>query len=198
MTHERRKLLGALLSIALVSILVSACASAPSPVASMPEGDFRQRIVTQEVDGVRVSAGVPSAQESKALFGKPLYKRGIQPVWLKIENERDLPVSFLPVGLDPMFYSASEVAFIDQPESRAPVSLASRFFVDQAMQKLMVQPGDELSGFIFTRLDEGTKTFNVDLLDAERFTSLTFFIPVPGLARGLRLLRQGQVRREYR
>jgi hypothetical protein len=38
-----------------------------------------------------------------------------------------------------------------------------------------------MSGFIFTRLEEGTKAFNVDVSDAERFDTFTFFIPVPGL-----------------
>jgi hypothetical protein len=46
---------------------------------------------------------------------------------------------------------------------------------------LIVLPGEELSGFIFTRLDEGTKSFNVDVIFRGGFSTFPFFIPVPGL-----------------
>ena len=37
------------------------------------------------------------------------------------------------------------------------------------------------SGFLFTRLDEGTKAFNVDVVREGWFHTFTFFVPVPGL-----------------
>ncbi len=37
------------------------------------------------------------------------------------------------------------------------------------------------SGFMFTRLDEGTKAFNVDIIGDDWFHTFTFFVPVPGL-----------------
>jgi hypothetical protein len=55
-----------------------------------------------------------------------------------------------------------------------------QFFINQGME-LMVQPGQQLSGFVFTKLDEGTKAFNVDISGQDEFISFTFFIQVPGL-----------------
>ena len=46
---------------------------------------------------------------------------------------------------------------------------------------MLLPPGEELSGFVFTKLDEGTKAFNVDIAGKGGFNSFTFFVPVPGL-----------------
>lgn len=166
--------------MAAASSLLAACSAAPQPSAQMPEGDFRQRIQVQENAGVRVSAAVPSASESSDIFGKPLYKSRIQPVWLKIENDRDEVVTFLPVGLDPQYFSPLEVANLGRQGDEAPELLLDQFFIDQSIS-LVIPPGEELSGFVFTRLDEGTKAFNVDLASDGGFQTFTFFIPVPGL-----------------
>jgi hypothetical protein len=172
---------GTLPALACTSLLLlAACASAPEPVAPLPEGDYRARIQVQEDNGVRVSAAVPSASESRELFGKPLYERGIQPVWLKIENDRTVPINFLPVGLDPQYFSPLEVANLDRDDSSSPASLVDEFFIDQSI-RLLVLPGEQLSGFVFTKLDEGTKAFNVDIRTEDDFSTFTFFIPVPGL-----------------
>jgi hypothetical protein len=165
---------------AVTALVLSACASVPQPGAQLPEGDFRQRIQVQEEAGVRVAAAVPSASESRDIFGKSLYKKGIQPVWLKIENNREEVVTFLPVGLDPQYFSPLEVANLGRDRDKTPNLLVDQFFIDQSID-LLIRPGEELSGFVFTRLDEGTKAFNVDLAADSGFQTFTFFIPVPGL-----------------
>ena len=169
-------------ALLLCTLLLSACASSPQTASTIPEGDFRDRIQTQENEGIRVSAGVPSAKESQKLFGQPLYKRGIQPVWLRIENMRDVPVTFLPVGLDAKYFTPLEVANYGTADKKPPKDLVDQYFLDQSIS-LIIPPGEELSGFIFSKLDEGTKTFNVDIAGSgvEGFVTFTFFIPVPGL-----------------
>jgi hypothetical protein len=166
-------------------LLITACGSAPV-FNQIPEGDYRERIQTQETDRIRVSAAVPSARESEDLFGRRLYREGIQPVWLEIENNAETSVTFLPVGLDPEYYSPLEVASLGSGKPPSAENLVDRFFIDQSID-LMIDPGEKLSGFVFTKLDEGTKAFNVDISgrDAETgrptFDTFTFFIPVPGL-----------------
>ena len=161
-------------------LLLAACAAGPEPVNQIPEGDYRERIQVQEAAGLRVSAAVPSARESEELFGKPLYKKGIQPVWLKIENNRQKSITFLPVGLDPQYYSPLEVANLDEDVSGTSRPLVNQFFIDQSIS-LVIPPNEELSGFVFSKLDEGTKAFNVDVVGEDLFQTFTFFIPVPGL-----------------
>ena len=168
--------------LVVLVLMFSACASNPDVQDSDPESRFQDRIQTQESGGITVSAAVPDAKETQKLFGKDLYKRNIQPVWLSFKNQRDTPITFMPVGLDPTYYSPLEAANIDirtdrEVDSR---SLVNRFFLDQGMD-MIILPGEQLSGFIFTRLDEGTKSFNVDVVYKGGFETFPFFIPVPGL-----------------
>ena len=158
------------LVIACLLLAVSGYATAAEPAQKLEEGDFRERIQTQEKADVRVSAGVPSANETKELFGAPLYKRGIQPVWIKIENNRDEAISFLPVGLDPAYYSPMEAANIDLDEKKAGRldSLVDEFFFEQGMG-MSIPSGGTSSGFIFSEVEEGTKAFNVDVAGGGSF-----------------------------
>jgi hypothetical protein len=171
-----------LTSLLCFLLLVSACSSTPTTVPEY-EGDYRDRAQIQEKEGIRVTAAVPSAEESKTIFGKPLYKRGVQPVWLKIENNRDETVSFLSVGLDPAYFTPIEAANMDLKEKKQVSdkrSLINEQFFESGMGS-NVPAGGQRSGFVFTQLDEGTKAFNVDLIGESNFTPFTFFIPVPGL-----------------
>jgi len=161
--------------------LIVACSATPQPTPGM-EGDYLDRAQTQEKNGIRVTAGVPSAEESKNLFGAPLYRRGVQPVWLSIENSRDEHISFLPVGLDPTYFTPIEAANLDVNDKQAAKSGSSinqQFF--KAGLGMNVPPHGKSSGFIFSKLDEGTKAFNVDVISNSILVTFTFFVPVPGL-----------------
>jgi hypothetical protein len=172
-------------------LFLAACASAPTAHVNIPEGDWKARAQTQEENGIEVTAAVPSAKESKELFGMPLYKKGIQPVWLRISNKTDSRVNFLPVGLDPKYFTPLEVANTDlkDKDRENPTQIVDEFFMQQGLGSMAVAPGETRSGFIFSKLDEGTKAFNVDIVSASGsnestvadFNTFTFFIPVPGL-----------------
>lgn len=188
MFHSARLSQVTLLATAL--LFLTACASTSSTVYSVPEGDWKARIQTQQSSDIKVSAAVPSAKETQTLFGKPLYKQGIQPVWLEITNNRQKGVTFLPVGLDPQYYTPLEVAHnelkSDNRDTETPTTLVDMFFLNQGLGALQVGPGETRSGFIFSKLDEGTKAFNVDFAGDDPdgqtdFETFTFFIPVPGL-----------------
>lgn len=180
MMHCTARLRRRAAGIGITALLLAGCASGPDPALDLPEGDYRERLVAMEREGIRVTAGVPSASETEALFDESLYKQGIQPVWLKIENQRDEIISFLPVGLDPQYYSPLEVANLEAARSTDADELLDPFFLEQRM-RLSIGPGQSMSGYVFSRLDEGTKAFNVDVISDNHFDTFTFFIPVPGL-----------------
>jgi hypothetical protein len=177
MTRVGLPLLVGLLALAQ---LMLACASTfdPTPIDQVP---FRERSETQREGGIRVSAAVPSAEEARAIFGTRLYRRGVQPVWIEIENGLDTELSFLSVGLDPEYFTPIESAFsnLDSQADRRAEAM-SRYFFERRMGTF-VPPGETRQGFVFSRLDEGTKSFNVDLLGNGQAYQFTFFIPVPGL-----------------
>jgi hypothetical protein len=169
-----------LIICAAVALLCTGCAASFNP-KPMTEVGVLERSQTQVEGKVRVTAAVPSAGETRDLFGASLYKRKVQPVWLEIENDRDETIWFLPVGLDPEYFTPIEAANLNLDEdSKESNDTMNRYFFDRGMS-LYVDPGETRSGFMFTRLDEGTKSFNVDLISDDETLTFTFFIPVPGL-----------------
>jgi hypothetical protein len=133
---------------------------------------------TQEKDGVRVSVAVPSADETRKLFGTSLYSRGVQPVWMEIENNTDNLFSYLPMGTDANYFSPIEAA---SAYTRGRVSReAEEYFFENGVNDSL-EPGTTRAGFLFTNLDEGSKAFNVDLVGEGDSRQFTFFVAVPGL-----------------
>jgi hypothetical protein len=49
---------------------------------------------------VTITAAVLSAEESKRVFGVPVYDSGVQPVWLSLENQDNVPYACLLVSVD--------------------------------------------------------------------------------------------------
>ena len=144
----------------------------------VPPPNDRFYIETQ--GDVRVTAAVPSAAETFAVFGFSLYGRNIQPVWVQIENLGDKNLWFLPSGVDSAYFTPIETSFRQQ--ERIPVLdwALGRNYYDKSMS-IEVKHGGSQSGYVFTRLDQGTKTFNVDVAGEDDFFRMSFYIPVPGL-----------------
>ena len=88
-----------LVLICICILILTGCA--PYKPYAVDEVPFRVRSQTKSEGNVRVTAAVPSAKESRKIFGVHIYKRGVQPIWLEIENNNEEPVWFLPMGLDP-------------------------------------------------------------------------------------------------
>ena len=147
----------------------------------MDQAAFLGRKQVQQDGAVTVAAAVPSAGESRQLFGASLYGRGVQPVWLEIKNRGATRLTFLPLGLDAAYFTPIEAAALQQRDREMLDTEMSRYYFESGMA-IVLYPGETRSGFVFTGLDEGTKAFNVDLVgqDDEQYR-FTFFIPVPGL-----------------
>lgn len=66
--------------------------------------------VTQ--DGVTVELRIPTDDEAERPFGLSLAERGMQAIWLRLENRSDTDYWLLPIALDPDYYSADEAALL--------------------------------------------------------------------------------------
>jgi hypothetical protein len=148
----------------------------------MENADFIKRAQTKIKDNVRITASVPSADESKKIFGVNIYNRGIQPIWLEIENKSQEPVWFFPFSVDPGYYSPLEAAFANHFSFVTPLNYEmNQYFFDRG-QRFYIAPGYVRSGFVYSLVDEGTKEFNVDIFGYDSSVrTFTFFIDVPGL-----------------
>ncbi len=147
-------------------------------VGHVPPPNDRVHVETQ--GNVRVSTAVPSREETKRLFGFGLYARNIQPVWVQVENLGTKMLWFLPTGVDDAYFTPIETSYrLRNRESRLDWKLNRDYYTKQMI--LAIDGGSKQSGYIFTRLDEGTKSFNVDVLGLDEQFRMSFIVPVPGL-----------------
>jgi hypothetical protein len=150
----------------------------PQPMASTP---LLQRAVTKTRNGIRVTVAVPSDPESASLFGVSLATKGIQPVWLDIENHTERPYWFLPLNLDPDYFTPLEAANRVRHRFASSTNGEMRMHFLAAAMDPFVGPGQTVSGWVFTNLDRGVKPVNVDLIGRRSVEEFFFLVRIPGM-----------------
>lgn len=174
------------------------------------ERPFLERTQVQKKKDVEVKVAVLCSRESDRFFGVPLARRGIQPVWVEVNNQTDGPLFFDRVRLDPNYYPPREAALVNHfaigkrlagfgllgwlflplliflPLKYFGARRANRrmdeYFCDHSFPLGPVGPGESVSGFVFASLDDGIKIVPVHLLSPETTHQFVFSVPVPGIA----------------
>ncbi len=159
--------------------LVSAFRFTPNPNS---DAGFIARAQQKSVPGIKVSISVLSAPESQQTFGENLAKFNIQPVWLSIQNETDDQLVFLPITMDPDFYSPYEVSY----RFHGVLSLATNrardeFFLERQISDTL-PPHSTTTGFVYGVLDTGVKYAHVAIAGKGRLEGFDFALPIPGPA----------------
>jgi hypothetical protein len=171
------RLVSLAMGIIVVTSTLGGCA-ASKPTASAP--GYQERTVTRTEGGLRVSTAVLSPEESLAVYGVPLADRNIQPVWIEVQNREDRNYFLLSPGLDPNFFPASEAAeAFAGSASREQLAERDRRFRDLGFRN-PIQPGQTVSGFVLTNLNEGVKFVQIDLVAKGRARTFSIFVAVPG------------------
>ena len=161
-------------------MLVSACATQSYQYHNTSSTSVQERAETKTRDGMSVSASVPGEDEAEAIFGIPIYKRGVQPVWIKVVNNTPDRIRFTPTGIDRNYFSPLEVSYIHRKGfSKEARSQMDRRFHDSAMPRY-IPAGETRSGYVFTHVAPGTKSFNVDLFSSGSDYTFAFFLSTPG------------------
>ena len=163
-------------TVAVLILLAAGCAAAPPKPESL---DYRARMESQTIGGVRASAVVLSPQESEHVFNRPLATKGIQPVWVEIENQGDKVLYLMLLSLDPNYFSPSEVAWAFPADGEATLEDSIDFFVEKHIP-IVIAPRATVSGYVYTNLDPGAKAFAVELFGEEVIRSFNFIQLVPG------------------
>lgn len=161
-------------------LVVSSCATFnPRPIEEVP---FQVHAKTKSDRDLTVTVAVLSEEQSKQVFGVDLYDERIQPIWLEIENRSDKPWWFLPIRLDPDYFSHQEAAWKSHFFLAGSANKQmDQYFNEQHLSNLLIPPGGSNSGFVFTNLDQGVKVVNVELFCLERVQRFEFIIEVPGM-----------------
>lgn len=150
--------------ILLTTGLLVGCASLiqPDPLA-FP--DALSNLQRKEVGEVVVEVGILSDEQAMQHFGIDLGEEDIQPIWLRVHNRSAVKLWFVRNALDKDFYSADEVAQVMisaiPKDQRDEVRQSLR---DQSM-RVAIEPGTELSGFIFAPKAIGGRYVDVRLLE---------------------------------
>jgi hypothetical protein len=166
--------------ITFALITMGSCATY-EPV-SLNEVPFRDRAVTLVDNDVRVSAVVLSEDETELIFAADLYARGIQPIWLEIENNEEFTVRFLAIGLDPEYFAPLEASYISRFRwAKYANEQKDEHYLSMALGE-HIQAGTTRSGFVFSHLEHGTRVFNVDIIGKDHdLRTFSFTTQVPGL-----------------
>jgi len=158
------------------------------------EAAYLERAQVQEDPRAKVTVAVPSSVESHRLFGVDLARRGIQPVFVQIENRAPEALRLQMVGIDPRYFTPLEAAaavhFSILRRLSAfgalgwmflpllllvPFKLITAHQANRRMDDLFRERGFRLgpipaattaAGFVFTTLDLGTKAVHVRLVPA--------------------------------
>jgi hypothetical protein len=193
----------------LLSITLTASGCAAYRPVPITESVLLKKAQEKRAGEISVLAAVLSAQEAKTYFGVPMAHKNMQPVWLKIRNDEKEPYLFLQQSVDPNYYSPQEAAYINHYSTgkrfleygllslfffpliaAAPVYYVSAVRANRKMDVLfeaggiqnnMLMPGETVSGFVFTPLDEGTKEIEFSLYSDQADRQFHFFINVPGI-----------------
>jgi len=121
-------------------------------------------------------------EETEAIFALPLYDRRVQPVWIEVVNGGSTDLRFAPVGTDPDYRPAMEVAYTHRSGFSSDAQADMERFLDSNAMPRSIGAGERRSGFVFTEARPGTKGVSIDLFGPgpeETFT-FVFFVTVPG------------------
>jgi hypothetical protein len=164
--------------VLVLFVFLLGCASYTVPAAGGPQ-PWLKRLDTQDNGVLRISAVVLSADESRLAFGVKLAARGIQPIWLEIENRGDREHSLMLNSIDPDYYSPSEVAWTTRGFGETVSDAKLMHFVTSSISP-RVMPGSTNKGFVFTHLDPGGKAFDVELVGERSLQRFEFVQQIPG------------------
>jgi hypothetical protein len=179
---------------------------APHPQAR----SFIESAQRAEQADVTVYIAALDARQSQRIFGVPMARRGIQPLWLRIENRAATRCRVHLVSIDPNYYSPHEAAAANHFSAGRhlvglglvgylvflplllliPLKVLSALRANRKMDELFrehafplrpIAPGKDAEGFVFTGLDVGSKVIHLRLLRVEGHLEFDFNIPVAGI-----------------
>ena len=180
MTHIRRV---RSVVVGFVLAVTMGCATISTyPPVSLDEAPFLERAVTESEGDITVTVAVPSPDEARDLFGFKIDKKGIQPIWLEIENRSDREHWFFMRNLDPDYFSPLEVAWMGRKKYRKDARAEMERAIYDRQMPLRIPAGEITSGFVFANQTLGARRVFVELIDETRgVMQFDFMVKVPGL-----------------
>ncbi len=137
---------------------------------------------SSQKDGITVRTSVPGAAEAAAILGMPVIEKGIQPVYVEIENGSGAPLWYMPITTDRSYFSAAEVAYRFHDSLHPERSVTNSRRAEQLAMPMAIPAGATASGFVYTHLETGLKFLTFGLLKDGNEIAFRFILPVAGPA----------------
>ncbi len=180
MTSWIRKISAAAIVLVALALTLTLLSSFRFDTDPSGAASFMARVQQKSAPGIKVGLSVLGASESRQFFGEDLAEHNIQPVWLSIENETDDQFVFLPIAMDPDYYSPYEVSYrFHGALSAAANSARDEFFLKQQIASIL-PPRSKTTGFVYGILDAGIKYAHIVIAGQNRVETFDFALPVPG------------------
>src|SRR3954454_1184605 len=144
------------------------------------KSSFESRAELRQQGGVTVRAAVLSDDESERYFGASLADRGIQVIWLSVNNATGSRLRFLPIITDPNYFSAPEVERLLRIWWRDSTDASTASAVTQSPMPDVISEQQTADGFVFTHREGGLKLFEVGLETNRQMLRFRFVVPVGG------------------
>lgn len=169
----------ALASLALAPVLALGGCATWQPPPDVSDAALRSRALSASSRGVRVSAAVLSAEDSRSILGVDLDHTQIQPVWVEVHNQTPRTMWLLRTGTDPDYFSPLEVAW----SAHRWLASGANAEIDRHFEKVgfrnPIPAGASSAGIVFTNRERRTKLFNIDVFGQKTLVPFTLFLPVP-------------------
>ena len=166
--------LGLLLPLLLA---MAACASFEPRAVDVTRGPAE--IHTDSEKGITVSTTILSDGQAKQLYGVDIADKGLQAVWLRIENNSEHANWLLVPSLDADYYPPGEAAAL----FRAGFNEAEEKAITEHFRKLAIPlksaPGTVNEGYVLTPRQEGGRYIVIALLGSESLLSFGFAVTLP-------------------
>jgi LssY C-terminus len=164
--------------IILAVLALCGCAG-PAPDPSGRDV-FISRALTRQQDQVTVRAAVLSDDESSRYFGVDLADKGIQAVWLSVENGGDTTLYYLPATTDAEYYTPPEASRLFQAWLPGEADRKrERLFAREVMPEV-IGPGQKASGFVLSHREGGLKFLRASFVGSGRQFDFRFILPLGG------------------
>ena len=177
-TRSSRSLVAFVFVLTLTGLAAGCASFNPNP---SKQSEFMQRAQTQSDNGVAVTVAVPSADEAAGIFGVPVDRKGVQPVWVRIENRDDIGYIFVPADMDASYFSPQEVAWMNRSGFSSQSKWDMQVYFDEQSMRLYVPAGKTVQGYVHTNKDYGVKYLSVVLYHPGHTKTFEFVVEVPGI-----------------
>jgi hypothetical protein len=142
---------------------------------------FKSRAVGKTERGLTISAVALGPKEARAAFGVPTFDHGIQPVWVKVENNSEDTLTLLPLEFDYLYFTPTEAAWINHSWLDADGNARIDALFQENALPGRVDAGTAVEGFLYVTPDLGSKILNFVYVGANKAIFNQFLVLVPGL-----------------